>query len=69
MRDEQFAALYDDGIAVGSANIHDDSMTFRFRDEVFNFPLLRVHPIMKYNGYFYEAPVDALRKLGEGPPG
>jgi len=66
MRDtfEQFGALYDKGIAVGHADIARDTVIYRFRDEIFEFPTHKVpRNFLNYNGYFYTAHVDDLRKL------
>lgn len=61
-----FDGLYKRGIAVGESNIKTDTMTFRFKSEVFEFPTSRVLPsVAIYNGYFYEASVKALRKLAK----
>lgn len=67
MLHEQFASLYDRGIAVGSADVRNDSVIFRFRDEVFEFPTSKIYHLRfldhGWNGYFYTAPVDKLREL------
>lgn len=57
------AAVYDKGIAVGHSEAHRDVMVFRFRDEVFELPAAAVHPFARFNGYFYEASIDDLRRL------
>ena len=62
---EPYAALYEKGKAVGESNIRRETMTFRFRDEVFEFATHEVHGISKWNGYFYEAKVADLRRLME----
>ena len=38
-------------------------MVFRYRDEVFEFPTQDVFWLAKFNGYFYDAPVEKLREL------
>jgi hypothetical protein len=58
-----YDGVYDRGIAVGESNIERETMTFRFRDEVFEFPTFKVYPHVVYNGYWYEAPIDKLREL------
>jgi hypothetical protein len=63
MSHDPYAALYDRGIAPGQSHVKTDTMTFRFRDETFEFPTLKVHPFTYWNGYFYEARIDDLRKL------
>ncbi len=60
---DAFEGIYARGMAYGSSNVRTDTMTFRFRDETFEFPTIRVHPYARYNGYFYEASIDDLRKL------
>ena len=60
---EPHAALHDRGLAVGCADITRDEMHFWFHDEKFDFPTIAVHGIATFNGYFYTAPIDALRKL------
>ena len=58
-----FEHVYDRGLAVGESDIQRDRMVFRFRAEVFEFPTVKAHAIAKYNGYWYEAPIDEVRKL------
>ena len=60
---DPYQAVYDRGIAVGKSDVRNDTMTFRWRDEVYEFPLLEVHPLAYYNGYFHEIPVEKLREL------
>jgi hypothetical protein len=61
------STLYDEGIAVGSADIKNDTVLYRFRDELFEFPTSKVYHLRfsghGFNGYFYTAPVEELRKL------
>ena len=59
----QFSEVYKKGLAVGKSDIRTDEMHFRFRNELFTFPLLVVHPFMTFNGYFYIAKVGRLRTL------
>lgn len=56
-------SIYDQGIAVGDTNIKNDTMIFRFHDEVFELPARMVNPATTYNGYFHEIPIDKLREL------
>ena len=65
MRDtfEQFGALYDKGLAVGHSCIRDDTINFEFRGEKFTFPTVQAHPIVTFNGYFFVAKIDDVRKL------
>ena len=51
------------GRAYGHSNIKDDSMSFIYLGETFTFPAMRVAPLVRWNGSFYEADVDDLRKL------
>ena len=61
---DQYAALYERGIAVGQSNIVDETMNFRFRDETFTFPTFRVYPLLDNSHLgFYTVPVDKLREL------
>lgn len=60
---EQYADLYDRGIAVGYSDPRNDSMVFRFRDEVIELPIIKCYGVATYNGYFYTAEVEDLRKL------
>lgn len=58
--------IYKRGLAIGETNIRTDTMTFRFRDEVYEFPLGEALTVAKYNGYWYEARVKNVRKLALG---
>ncbi len=62
-RFDPYSALYERGVAVGSSDVQKDAMVFRFRDEVFEFPTLKAFHLARWNGYFYEASVDDIRKL------
>jgi len=59
----QFESVYERGLAVGHSNVRTDTMTFRFRDEVFELPTNKLHGIMQWNNLFYEARVDDLRRV------
>ena len=51
-------------VAFGQPQIHTDTIIFRWKDEIFEFPCLTLIPqYAKYNGYFYEAKVSDLKKL------
>lgn len=65
MRDtfEPYATLYDKGLAVGHSSIRDDTINFEYRGERFTFPAMQAHPIATYNGYFWTAHIDDVRKL------
>ena len=64
MSHDQFAALYERGMAVGQSNIKNETMDFRFRDETFTFPLLVVYPVIENSHLgFYTVPIDKLREL------
>ena len=55
---------WDKGMAVGIQKITTDCVYFRFKDETFEFPTMQVVPsIAHYNGSYYEAKVEDLRKL------
>lgn len=56
-------ALNEKGIAVGHSDIRYDVIHFRFGDEKFSISTQRSAGIMEWNGYFYTAKVEALRKL------
>lgn len=58
-----YEGVYKRGVAVGQTDIRTDTMTFRFKDELFEFPLPSVFHLAKYNGYWYEADVKKLRSL------
>jgi hypothetical protein len=62
---EPHESLYDSGRAFGTSDIKSDTMTFRYREEMFVFPTLRVYGVARFNGYFYEADIEDLRKLAE----
>lgn len=51
------------GLALGRSDIKNDSIDFRYRDEVFSFRTLDVMHIVKCNGSLYEARIDDLRML------
>jgi hypothetical protein len=38
-------------------------MNFRFKNEFFTLPTSKALEVASWNGYFYEAPIDDLRKL------
>ena len=59
---EPFSELYKKGIAVGSPDIKTDTVTFRFKDELFEIPTIDAHPLSEWNGYFVEADIKKLRK-------
>lgn len=63
MSHEQFAALYETGLAYGHCDIKTDTMHFSFKDEKFEFPALIAHGLATFNGYFYTAPIEKLRAL------
>jgi hypothetical protein len=63
-----YDSLYERGIAVGSADIRNDTVLFRYRDEIFEFPTSKIYhmrfgPDEGFNGYFYSIPVEKLRAL------
>lgn len=59
---------YAKGFAVGLPQINTDTIFFRFKNEVFEFPaydLLGIAGIAHFNGRYYEAKVSKLRELKE----
>ena len=60
-----FGGLYDRGVARGFSEIKTDSIRFLFRDEEYNIPSIHAVRIAKWNGYFYEAQIKAVRKLAK----
>ena len=60
---DSFEGVYKRGLAWGEADILRDEMTFRFREELFTFPIIDVYGIATFNGYFYEAKIRKLREL------
>ena len=62
--DDPLEGMWKRGLAMGNSVLRTDTMRFRYRDEVFEFPCILVIPdIAVYNGYFYTAPVKRLREL------
>ena len=59
------ATIYDAGRAVCQSDIKTQTMVCRFREEVWEFPIGRTYGVVRYNGYFYEADIDDIRKLAE----
>ena len=60
-----YQALYEKDIAVGSSDIRNDKVVFRFKKETFEFPTVELVGKMEWNGYFYTMKVDRLRKLAQ----
>lgn len=60
---DPLSGLWQIGVAYGQANIKGDSMGFIFKGETFEFPTFRIHGFARWNGHFYEANVDDLRRL------
>jgi len=61
-----FDAVYESGRAVGDTDIRNDTMIWRWKDEVYEVPLADLpSPATLYNGYFYELPVEKLRRLAK----
>ena len=56
-------SVHERGIATGASDVRTDTMTFRFKGETFTFPTRVVWPFARWNGYWYEAAIDDLRKL------
>jgi hypothetical protein len=57
---------YARGFAIGRANIRDDTITFRYKDEVKTVPIIEVDDVSTHNGSFYEMPLAKFRKLKNG---
>lgn len=57
--------IYKRGLAVGQTNIREDSMTLRWRDEVYEFVLSDALKVATYNGYWYSAPIKKVRALAK----
>ena len=56
--------VYNSGSAVGDTDIKNDTMVFRYFDEVIEVPLAALpHIPSLYNGYFYVLPIGELRKI------
>ena len=59
----QFEALYERGMAYGHSDVKTDTMIFTFKGEKFEFPCAKGLQVARYNGYFYEAKIEDLRRL------
>jgi hypothetical protein len=64
-----YDSLYERGIAVGSADIRNDTVLFRYRDETFEFPTSKVYH-MRFGPdeglerlLLHRFPVEKLREL------
>ena len=65
---DQHASRYAHGFAVGEANIRDDTMTFRFEDDMYTVQTIKAMPFtVRTDGpfYFYEIPIEKLRELAK----
>ena len=60
------AALNAQGIAAGYSNIKTDTIDFFYEEEKFSIPTIRAMEVAKWNGYFYAAKIDDVRKLACG---
>ena len=61
-----YQTVYESGRAVGDTDIKNDTMVFRYFDEVIEVPLGELpHLPSLYNGYFYEIPIGKLRKIAK----
>ena len=62
-----YAELTRRGVAVGESDIREDSITFRFGkkgEHSVTFPTAAVaHGLAQFNGYFYEASIEEVKKL------
>ena len=59
----RFEKLFEKGIAVGQSDIRADVVHFVYRNEQFTIPTFKLNGVLKWSGYFWEAPVRKLRKL------
>ena len=62
---DHLEGLFKKGVAVGYPDIKRDEMTFRYRKELFTFPIINCHHVARYNGYFYTAKISEVRKLAK----
>ena len=62
---EMYASVYASGRAVGEENIRNDTMVWRYKNEVYEIPASRLNPARLYNGFFYEMPIKELRALAK----
>ena len=62
-QEKPMETLYKKGLAVGSSDIRNDTITFNFRKEKFVFPTIQLSGMCDFNGYFYTAKVKDLRIL------
>jgi len=64
---EQFAALYESGMAYGHRpDIKTDTMHFQYRDEEYELPLTtEVWRAVEFTGYFYQMPIKKLREFAQ----
>ena len=60
---DAFQSVYERGFAVGHSDIRRDAIVLQYKDEIFDLPTVQAMKVARWNGYFYEAPIEALRKL------
>lgn len=60
---DPYREIYRQGRAIGQAEIKTDTVTLRFKDEVFSLPIIEAWEIVRWNGYFWEADIDDVRRL------
>ena len=60
---DAFQSVYERGYAVGHSDIKRDAIVLQYKDEIFDLPTSVALRVARFNGYFYEAPIEALRKL------
>ena len=60
---DAFASVYERGFAVGHSDIRRDAIVLQYKDEIFDLPTSVALRVARWNGYWYEAPIEQLRKL------
>ncbi len=59
----QYEALNNKGIAAGHSNIRRDTIDFFYGDETISIPTISAIGVSNWNGYFYAAKIEDIRKL------
>ena len=60
---DPYTAMYERGFAYGHSDVKTDTMVFTFKSEKFEFPTTKAFEIVRWNGYFYEANIEDVRRL------
>lgn len=63
MDDDSVEEFFSKGVALGRSDVMTDTVEFRFRDERYSFPTISTVGIATWNGNYYTAKVEKLRKL------